>query len=223
MAFPASPSNNQVHSESNRTFVYDSTLGTWDQVAQSEVASRLSSNAGGGNIGNIVTGTLENSVGFPSGHIVNVQSATETADHQTTNVNWTQVPGLFVDVGNIQSTSSRFFIQCHLNCGSSPGANAGGAFKLWRNGSDITGMMGNASGNRTRCAAQTASGSSGWVMLQRSITYVDSPATITPIVYSVAWRCESTTNGSFLNKAYDDGNSSDRTRGASSLTVMEIV
>ena len=34
MAFPTSPSNNQVHKEGNRAFVYDSTLGTWDQVRE---------------------------------------------------------------------------------------------------------------------------------------------------------------------------------------------
>lgn len=43
MAFPTSPSNNQVHKETgtNRTFVYDSALGTWDQVkeAQSDMSN----------------------------------------------------------------------------------------------------------------------------------------------------------------------------------------
>jgi len=34
MAFPASPSNNDVHKEGNRSFVWDSTLGTWDQVKE---------------------------------------------------------------------------------------------------------------------------------------------------------------------------------------------
>jgi hypothetical protein len=34
MAFPASPSNNEVHKEGNQSFVYDSTLGTWDQVKE---------------------------------------------------------------------------------------------------------------------------------------------------------------------------------------------
>ena len=54
MAFPTSPSNNQVHSESgsNRTYVYDSTLGVWDQVkeAQSDVSNIA------GHISNEVTG-----------------------------------------------------------------------------------------------------------------------------------------------------------------------
>ena len=35
MAFPTSPSNNQVHKEGNRAFVYDSTSGTWDQLRES--------------------------------------------------------------------------------------------------------------------------------------------------------------------------------------------
>ncbi len=32
MAFPTSPSNNQVHKEGDRSFVYDSTSGAWDQI-----------------------------------------------------------------------------------------------------------------------------------------------------------------------------------------------
>ena len=36
MAFPTSPSNNQVHKEGNRAFVYDSTLGVWDQVRETD-------------------------------------------------------------------------------------------------------------------------------------------------------------------------------------------
>ena len=36
MAFPTSPSNNQVHKEGNRAFVYDSAIGVWDQVKQQE-------------------------------------------------------------------------------------------------------------------------------------------------------------------------------------------
>ncbi len=45
MAFPTSPSNNDVHKEGNRSFVHDSTLGVWDQVKETD---RLSSESGGG-------------------------------------------------------------------------------------------------------------------------------------------------------------------------------
>ena len=60
MAFPTSPSNNQVHKEGNRAFVYDSTLGTWDQVKESDRTARSSYpliEEGG-------------EVTFPSGHMI---------------------------------------------------------------------------------------------------------------------------------------------------------
>ena len=40
MAFPASPSDNQVHKETNgRSYVYDSTLGTWDRISAADALS----------------------------------------------------------------------------------------------------------------------------------------------------------------------------------------
>ena len=55
MAFPTSPSNNDVHKEGNRAFVWDSTLGTWDQVKETD---RLSSESGGGALGTLTVGQL---------------------------------------------------------------------------------------------------------------------------------------------------------------------
>jgi len=62
MAFPTSPSDNQVYKIGNRVWVYDSTLGVWDKVA--------------GNDTNISdqTGTLGSGVTFPSGHVLQVKS-----------------------------------------------------------------------------------------------------------------------------------------------------
>ncbi len=48
MAFPASPSNNQIHKEGNRAFVYDSALGVWDQVR--EINRALVPSSGGGGV-----------------------------------------------------------------------------------------------------------------------------------------------------------------------------
>ena len=37
MAFPASPSNNQIHKEKNgKSYVYDSTLEVWDRLADAD-------------------------------------------------------------------------------------------------------------------------------------------------------------------------------------------
>ena len=65
MAFPTSPSNNQVHKEGTRSFVYDSTLGAWDQIKETDRFNKtglLSKELNEGVIGSGVT--------FPSGHVV---------------------------------------------------------------------------------------------------------------------------------------------------------
>ena len=72
MAFPTSPSNNQVHKEGNRAFVYDSALGTWDQVRETNSDSVSSLFHGTQN--KMWSGEIDNEVTFPSGHVTNVFS-----------------------------------------------------------------------------------------------------------------------------------------------------
>ncbi len=68
MAFPTSGlTNNQVHKEGNRSFVYDSALGVWDQVPETE-RTELKNTAG--SLGGSSTGTLGTGVTFPSGHVL---------------------------------------------------------------------------------------------------------------------------------------------------------
>ena len=57
MAFPTSPSNNQVHKEGNRAFVYDSVLGVWDHVREADRGVSETLN-------------LTSDVQFPAGHII---------------------------------------------------------------------------------------------------------------------------------------------------------
>ena len=57
MAFPTSGlTNNQVHKEGNRAFVYDSTLGVWDQVRETDRTENK-----------IQSGTIGSGVTFPAG------------------------------------------------------------------------------------------------------------------------------------------------------------
>ena len=59
MAFPTSSlTNNQVHKEGNRSFVYDSSLGVWDQVRETDSTENK-----------IQTGTIGSGVTFPAGHV----------------------------------------------------------------------------------------------------------------------------------------------------------
>ena len=64
MAFPASPSNNQVHKETNgKSFVYDSTLGTWDRILESERPNAY----------NLQDSYLTSGVKYPAGHVIQQQ------------------------------------------------------------------------------------------------------------------------------------------------------
>ena len=72
MAFPASPSNNQVHKETNgKTFVYDSALGTWDRVADTD--KQEGQVPQGSN--DYFEGVLTDATTFPGGHIIQVVQA----------------------------------------------------------------------------------------------------------------------------------------------------
>ena len=64
MAFPTSPSNNQVHKEGTRSFVYDSTLGVWDQIKETDRFNRT------GLLDSDEVGVIGSGVTFPSGHVV---------------------------------------------------------------------------------------------------------------------------------------------------------
>ena len=66
MAIPTSSlTNNQVHKEGNRAFVYDSALGVWDQVRETD---RTENKILSGEIDSQIL-TLTNTT-FPAGHIL---------------------------------------------------------------------------------------------------------------------------------------------------------
>ena len=64
MAFPTSSlTNNQVHKEGNRAFVYDSTLGTWDQVREADRTENK-----------ILSGEIGAGATFPADHMIFIDS-----------------------------------------------------------------------------------------------------------------------------------------------------
>ena len=94
MAFPASPSDNQVHKTGDRTFVYDSTLGVWDQLKEANPQE---------------TGSISN-VTFPAGHVLQVVSTlTTTQAVQTITTSDTQV-GLLTKTITPKGANSDFLV-----------------------------------------------------------------------------------------------------------------
>ena len=74
MAFPTSGlTNNLVHKEGNRAFVYDSALGVWDQVRETERTENK-----------FLSGTIGSGATFPAGHVIQAIPTTfENTDKYT--------------------------------------------------------------------------------------------------------------------------------------------
>ena len=96
MAFPTSPSNNQVHKEGNRAFVYDSVLGVWDHVREADRGVSETLN-------------LTSDVQFPSGKVNNVFRFYDDSSGQVT-VNGTTTAKVASDPFSFSATSGRHYI-----------------------------------------------------------------------------------------------------------------
>ena len=76
MAFPTSPSNNQVHKEGNRSFVYDSALGTWEIIKEADTGgfmtkgTELGTITGGEWKGTQISQCVQKNIGY-SGDVSN--------------------------------------------------------------------------------------------------------------------------------------------------------
>ena len=79
MAFPTSPSDQQVHKEGNRAWVYDSTTKVWDQT---RTPDNLTSNNSDWQYRHL--GSIGSDVIFPKGHIIDMAWAKETRTLSTT-------------------------------------------------------------------------------------------------------------------------------------------
>ena len=77
MAFPTSPSNNQVHKEGNRSFVFDSATSVWDRIRETD-NSKV----------DFTAGTIGSDVVFPEGHVVQVAYKRNTSGDSGVETTW---------------------------------------------------------------------------------------------------------------------------------------
>ena len=87
MAFPTSPSNNQVHKEGNRAFVYDSALGVWDQIKETP-ATIYGTSMNTGSERNLDTSITSE---YKRGSIVQVRHHQNSYYHEATGSSWSDI------------------------------------------------------------------------------------------------------------------------------------
>lgn len=157
-----------------------------------------------------------------SGSLIQVVQVVKNDTYVTTSGTFGLVTGLAASITPL-STSSKILVHAMVNGGANHSVNAGGAFRLYRDGSVVSGSNGNAAGSRTTAWAQSSVGvSNPWSVFTHNLMYLDSPATASSTTYQIYARAEHAT-GTFVNYAYDDSDNSDRVRLISTITLMEIL
>jgi len=165
--------------------------------------------------------TKLNSASMPTGSVIQTVSTNKTDTFTTASSSFVIVTGLTATI-TPSSASNKILIYAMVQGGSATGVNAGGGFRLYRDGSWITGVAGDSAGSRIQAFAQSTSGvSSPWKLDTKTLVYLHSPSTSSSTTYQIYARSQDST-GITVNYAYDDGNSSDRVRLLSTITLQEI-
>jgi len=156
-----------------------------------------------------------------AGQVLQVISVTKTDTFITTATSDTAITGLAVTI-TPKSATSKILILCNFVLDNQETYNT--RFNLYRNASLITGYQGAASGSHS-VAATAYRGLQGGqseynAFSLGNMSYLDSPASTSAQTYQVY--CSGNSGQICINRSYNDLNSSDGVRTASTITVMEI-
>ena len=156
--------------------------------------------------------------GLGGAGILQVVSTTKTDVFATTSTSFVNVTGLSATI-TPRSTSSKILILAQI----ASGQDAAGipAFRL--SGGNAANYVGDTAGSRTRSVYGFFGDTTniGQVSVwPGSITYLDSPNTTSSTTYTVQIRTDG--GNAFVNRAGSDTDNSARSRGASTITLMEV-
>ena len=151
-----------------------------------------------------------------AGKVLQVVSTTKTDTFTTTSTTFADVTGFSVAI-TPTATSSKILILCTMNW-SGDNAAAAAYCKLLRGSTDI--FIGDAAGSRTR-VSQAHIASNDDVSGTTSLNFLDSPSSTSELTYKVQMAVSASGTGTF-NRGRTDTDNSQNSRGASTITVMEI-
>jgi hypothetical protein len=157
------------------------------------------------------------------GAALQVVSAFKTDPFSTTSTSG-EITGLSVSI-TPTSSSSRiliFFSVAYDNSQSDNSNDSGGGFRIFRNGSHLTGTSGQASASRFPCTSDFGGNpNADQSGLGRYHAVIDNPATTSSTTYSLGF-IQSSGDTLFVNRARADPDQGDDGRFASSITVIEL-
>jgi hypothetical protein len=162
------------------------------------------------------TGSAWATLGPTASKIAQVASTTLTSTFTSTATSFTDITGLTVSITPTLTTSKILVIASLSGC-NDVGVNAGGV-RLARGGTGI--LVGDTAGSRV--SGEQIEPPLGDRMLTIGLSVLDSPATTSATTYSI--QCRQGAAGTFyVNRSKVDSDSNQYFRGASSITVMEVL
>ena len=139
----------------------------------------------------------------------------------TTNVNsFEDISGMSVSITPTSATSK---VLVTLDMRLSTNTNRNITYRLMRGSTAI--YIGDSSGSRTQSTGgMRLTDDASYDMQSETAVFLDSPSTTSATTYKVQWTQTFSSSGEsmYINRSYDDNDSDDRNRCASSITVMEI-
>jgi len=155
------------------------------------------------------------------GKVLQVLQAYKTDTFTQSSVDtWSDVTGLSVSI-TPASASNKILVMG--KCAVSGDDSTYPMIKLVRNSTDI--YVGDAAGSRIRVTSGNYStittGNAYYGMLDSAFIFLDTPATVSATTYKVQLRSAYTT-ASYINRVAEGSDNQYRSRGASSIIVMEI-
>ena len=154
------------------------------------------------------------------GKIAQVVSTAKTDTFTTSSQTYTTVTGLTATI-TPSATSSKVLINAQVSFSLAEGSGGLGFFKVTRGGTDI--YIGDAASARIRTVFGGRNQILGdLTLLSGSIQFLDSPSSTSALTYQVEARGVDGASV-YVNRAGSDQDISNRPRGASSITLMEVV
>jgi len=154
--------------------------------------------------------------GLTTGKVLQVVQAVKT-DGGSTNSTSYVTTGLEVSI-TPSATSSKVLVIA--NPVLSGGSVSNVTSQLWRDSTAI--ILGDTSGSKNRA-------SSGWLYVYSAyqgtavpVVYLDSPSSTSAITYKIVYKSSSSSYSAYINESENSADNSGYSRGASTITAMEI-
>ena len=154
-----------------------------------------------------------------TGNIIQVQSGVKS-DYITIGASnsFAEIPSLNVTI-TPKYVTSKILIISHIGCVSASGSGGASIFRFTRNSTPVG--IGDIASPRIRAGFRTGVAYNGDHGLSTSMSFLDSPSSISSLIYRVEVACEFATaiNGTWNN---GDGGNTYQARHISTITVMEL-